>query len=191
MIQQISCDIRDKILSTGYINQHFDYCELVKDGEVTEPMFYVGGNQYQKIFNLDVNGHSYLRKAGKMTVSAAPSKQNVKVYSCGGDDNVLVKFPLRLVATVPKEKLDDNAFSDDHLVHEIIQALSADIELTGVEAIDIKYKINSSDTDSISVWRGEVNGIEHQINFKYSYVAIDFTAEIIINPTCLINACSY
>jgi hypothetical protein len=51
--------------------------------------------------------------------------------------------------------------------------------------------VDSTDTDSQSVWRSEVTGVEHVMDFKYSYIAVDFTVNITINPACLINDCSY
>lgn len=191
MIQYIACDIKDKILSLGYINHHFEYCKIIPVGTDTYPAYYVGEGQYANVFDMDVNGHSYLRKAGRVTMPDAPTKQNIKTTSCGGDDFITVKIPLRLVLTVPKSKLGDDAFSDDYLIDEVVQMLSADIDIPDVNAREINYVITSTDTDSISVWRAEVTGVKHQMNFNYSYVAVDFNAEITINPACLIDACSY
>lgn len=189
MIQYIACDIKEKVLSTGYISTHFEYAEMKTVGEDRFPAQYIGAGNYESVFDKDVNGHSYLRKTGSVSMGNAPSKNNIKMTSCGDATNMLVRFPLRLVLTVPKEKTGDDAFSDDALAMEVISMLSADIDIPEIQAIDIDYTLNGYNTDSVAVWNSEVSGPRHQMNFNLSYISVDFTAEITINPACLIDAC--
>jgi hypothetical protein len=90
--------------------------------------------------------------------------------------------------TVPKSNLSDDAFSDDLLVQEIIALLSAATPTNeGVRSID--YNVTNYDTDSLSIWKAEVSGMDYQMNFRFSYIAIDFTASVVVNPECLIRSC--
>src|SRR5688572_162344 len=119
MISEIACDIRDLVLSTGYVNTYFEYCEMIKNGDVTYPAQYDGGGNYVQVFNNDVNGNGYLRKNGNISFGQI-STGNIKAFACGGNPFVKMTIPFRLVLVVPKSKLSDNAFSDDLLCQNMI-----------------------------------------------------------------------
>ena len=191
MFEAIACDIREIVLSSGYVNTHFEWCELVRRGDVTYPAQYTNGGNYEQAFNNDVNGNSYLRKNGTVSFAKPPGKNGIKLTSCGGDNLVQMTLPLRLVMVVPKNKLEDNAFSDDLLVQDMTALLQGSVDLPESGAINMKYQVTGSDTDSLSIWSAEVKGVEYQMNFKYSYVAINFNVIAIINPNCLYRSCAY
>lgn len=188
MIAEIACDIRSLVESTGYVNTYFEYCELIKNGDVTYPAQYDGAGNYVQVFNNDVNGNGYLRKNGNISFGAVSS--NVKAFACGGNPFVKMTIPFRLVLVVPKSKLGDNAFSDDLLCQNIINLLSSDVttSIYGVRALE--YSVTSYDSDSLSVWSAEVKGMNYQMNFKFSYVAINFNVISEVNPSCLTESCT-
>lgn len=190
MIQAVACDIGTRVMATGYINRHYEYAEMIRVGEDVYPAQYTSAGQYDDIFRIDVNGHSYLRKNGKITFGLPERGDNIKLTSCGGDDFITLRLPLRLVLTVPKLKLSDDAFSDERLASEIMRAISGTVELSGVDAREIKYTITDYDTDSLSVWNAEVQGPKHQMNFNYSYIAVGLSVDITINPACMDTLCS-
>jgi hypothetical protein len=190
MIQEICCNIADIVKSSGYVNTHFEFCELIKRGDMVYPAQYIGGGNYEPVLNNDVNGNSYLRKNGKTSFGAPPSKQNVKTKSCGGDDMVQMTIPFRLVMVVPKSKLLDNAFSDELLVQEINSLLSNE-GFTPTGASNFEYALTNYDTDSLSIWASEVKGVDYQMSFDYSYIAIDFNAVVVANPACIYQSCGY
>jgi hypothetical protein len=190
MISEIACDIKELVLATGYVNTHFEYCELIKNGEVTYPAQYVGGGNYEQVMNNDTNGNSYLRKNGDVSFSDPTGLAGKKVKACGSSSFVKITIPLRLVMIVLKSKLGDNAFSDDKLALDMNNYLSSAVTTTIFGVQSLSYNVTGHDTDSISIWSQEVKGMEYQMNFNYSYVAINFNVEAIVNPSCLTEDCS-
>lgn len=191
MIQYIACDIKDKIMASGFVTEHYEFGTIIRRDDKTFPAMYIGGGNYETLSDKDINGHSYLRTTGKVTYSNPLVTDNVKTSSCGGDDFVQVNIPLRIVLTVPKSKLGDNAFSEQRLADEVLVILSDDITITEIVTRSINYNVTDIDTDPLSVWRGEVSGVDYQMNFRYAYIAVNFTAQVIINPSCLLDACQY
>lgn len=189
MIREIACDIAAIVRSSGYVNEHFEYCELIKRDGVTYPAQYIGGGNYEQVLNHDVNGTSYLRRNGKVSYSGVSGSDNIRLQACGGVQFVTMKLPLRLVMVVPKVNLHDDAFSDDALVGEMIALLSGSVPVSIFGVRDLTYNIVGSDIDALSIWKEEVKGVEYQMRFDYSYIAIDFNASAVINPSCLIQDC--
>lgn len=189
MIRDIACDVKEIVLSSGYINTHWEYCELIKNGEVTYPGFYIGGGNYQNVFNQDVNGNSYLRKNGKVSYGAVTGADNIKLSACSDVNFVKMNIPFRLVMTVPKTNLADDAFSDELLAMEMIALLSGAVtpNIEGVRSIE--YNVTDYDTDALTIWKAEVQGSDYQMLFGYAYIAINFTCSIVVNPACIINSC--
>lgn len=189
MIQAAVCEIAQIVLSSGYVNTHFEYCEIIRVGDVSYPAQYVSGGNYEQVFNNDVNGNSYLRRNGKMRMATAPAPYNKKYRSCGDNPFALITVPFRLVMVVPKDKLADDAFSDDRLATDIIALISGASSINVVGVIDPSYEVEGYDTDSLSIWNEEVKGQQYQMNFQYSYVAINFNLTAIANPACLLSSC--
>jgi len=191
MIEAIACNIREIVLSSGYVNTHFEWCELIRDNGVTYPAQYIGGGNYEQVLNNDVGGNSYLRKNGNVSFGKPAGRLNVKTTSCGGDGMVQMTIPLRLVMVVPKSKLEDDAFSDDLLVQDMTSLIQGSVSLPETGAHSIKYQVTGSDTDSLSIWSTEVKGYEYQMLFDYSYIAINFNVVAVLNPNCLYRTCAY
>ncbi len=190
MIREIACDIETIVMSSGYVNTHWQWAEWIKNGEVSYYSQYDVGGNYDQIFNNDVGGNSYLRKSGAVGFGNVTGTDNLKFMACGDNPFVKLTLPLRLVMVVPKSKLSDDAFSDDLLALEMIKAISSDVvvQIEGVRSLE--YNIVSYDTDSILIWNNETKGIEYQMNFDYSYIAINFNAVAIVNPSCLNLNCN-
>jgi hypothetical protein len=83
MIRDIACDISDKVLATGLIKKHFQYCEMIRRGDATFPGQYIGLGNYDQVFTFDLNGMSYLRKTGPVSTTTAPDMP--KMTSCPDD----------------------------------------------------------------------------------------------------------
>jgi len=189
IIQDIACDIKELILSSGYVTTHFEYCELIRNGDRTYPAQYIPGGNYQEVFNNDVNGNSYVRKAGNVSFGEATTKRHKPFQACGGVNWQTMTMPMRLVMVVPREKMTDTAFSDDVLAHEIITLLSGAVIPTIYGVDSLSYDVKSYDIDSLSIWSEEVKGVDYQMNFRYAYIAINFNVVATINPTCLTSPC--
>jgi hypothetical protein len=190
MIQHIACDIKEIVMSTGYVNTHYEYCELITRSGTTFPAQYVGGGNYQQVNNHDVNGNSYLRRNGNASFSKPSGIYSIKTTSCKDSELVEMTIPFRLVMVVPRKNLEDNAFSDDLLAQEVIGQIVAggNLQIDGVNSVT--YNVTGYDIDALKIWADEIKGVEYQMNFNLAYIAININAVSIMNPACLRTVCT-
>jgi hypothetical protein len=192
MINDLFCDISDKLISTGYFDTVYEYCEIIKRTDGTlRPMYYKGQKAgYVDVQNFDVNGTAYIRKRGNVSVQV--DRNATRLSSCVDSSRmVLATFPLRLVVAVPKSQLEDSPLVDDILAADLIGVLQSDMQSTAVamDAKEINCLVTGYDTDAVTIWAAENKGIlfdETKI-YRFSYLAIDFICEIRGQVECLQN----
>lgn len=187
ILEQILCAVKDRLMSSGFFTQFYEYCSLVQDGTVTKPMYYIGKGEKVPVMDFDRNGSGYMRSTGPVRVSVNTSFP--EVTACQDDLIVDLVYPLRLVAAVPKEKLSDNAYSTDYLYYQIMGVLAANYNIPDV--IDVRLSERSYTTDALTIWRSEVSGQDYQMLFSLAYLSIDFELKITAKKTCLIEDCAY
>jgi hypothetical protein len=193
MITTLFCDIAQRLKDTGLFSVVYEYCDMVnRGGNMTRPMYYKGKLAgYVDVQNFDVNGLAYIRKTSNARVQL--DTKYTKVTSCIEDslDNVIITMPLRLVAVVPKDNLNDSPLVDDLFVADLLGVLQGDYKLTAedMDAVSVKVLVNSYDTNAMGIWNAENRGVEFDeaIVYRFSYVAIDFSAEIKGKLSCLQN----
>jgi len=107
------------------------------------------------------------------------------------DDNefLIVSYPLRAVIGVPKVLLGDNAYSDDRLFAEMVVIFGGSYTASNVQ--DAGTTIQSYSTDSLSIWRTEVQGVDYQMNFRLAYISIDFNLSFNVSKSCMPEVCGY
>ena len=192
MINDLFCDISDKLMGTGYFDTVYEYCEIIKRTDGTlRPMYYKGQKAgYVDVQNFDVNGTAYIRKRGNVSVQV--DRNATRLSSCVDSSRmVLATFPLRLVVAVPKSQLEDSPLVDDILAADLIGVLQSDMQSTAVamDAKEINCLVTGYDTDAVTIWAAENKGIlfdETKI-YRFSYLAIDFICEIRGQVECLQN----
>lgn len=187
-IQTALCNIRDEIMLTGYFNRFYEYAEAIERGQQKFPQVYVGEGNYDPIYDFDVNGSGYIRKTSSVQLT---NVTNIKIQGCS-DTNPLVDLilPLRLVAAVPKSKLNDNAFSDDKLCTELIAILNA--KQAAVQFMQsVSGRVASYNTDRDTVWSNEVRGIDTMIDLNLSFISIDFYLTLRALQNCFTQNCDY
>lgn len=187
ILEEVLCTLRDRLMETGYFNVFYEYCEQVQRADVTQPMYYLKGGQYKPVMDFDVNGAGYIRKNGKVSIRFNTSIP--QVTSCADDALIDMSYPMRIVMGVPRTKLQDSAYSDDILFGEIMSVLGGSFSATNVS--DTSISISDYDTDSLSIWPQEVKGMEYQMNFKLTYLAINFNIQFTLNQSCMVQACGY
>lgn len=193
MITTLFCDIGQRLKDTGFFSVVYEFVEMVDRGNGSiRPMYYKGKLAgYIDVQNFDVNGLAYVRKTSNARVQLDNSFP--KVTSCVEDSlqNVVITMPLRLVAVVPKDNLQDSPLVDDLFVADLMGVLQGDYKMTAddMDAISVKVFVNSYDTSSMNIWNAENSGVEfdESIVYRFSYVALDFTAEIKGKLSCLQN----
>jgi len=189
MIRAISPFIDNALIDTGYLTKYFPLVELKPDGEITKPVYYTRNGNYTPMpNNLDnYNGVAYLRQNGNPS-SSEDENPNV---ACG--IQLRVNYPLRFVFCIPREKLPiDNAFAADMLVNDLLRILTGKNgqlkqSLSAVTAVLLP---ESWTTNSVEVLGEEYEGIKAvDVNYKFIYGAINFTANVLINKNCLPVMC--
>lgn len=193
MIGNLFCDIAERMKGTGFFSKFYELCELIDKGEgLIVPMYYKGKKSgYVDVQNFDVNGVGYVRKTGNVRMQLDNSVP--KITSCQEDllSYVVANIPLRMVVAIPKDSLEDSPFMDDLLCADLIGALQGNYGLTAqdMDATSVKVIVNSYDTSSLNIWANENRGVafDESVVFRFSYIAIDFTAEIKGKLECLQN----
>ena len=192
MINQLFCDIADKLKLTGYFDTVYEYTEIIQRTDGTlRPMYYKGLKAgYIDVQNFDKNGTAYIRKRGTTTIRT--DSNTIRLNSCvDTSKNILATFPLRLVVAVPKSQLEDSPMVDDVLAGELIGELQGDMDATAtaMNAISISLQITSYDTDAVTIWNAENKGVvlDESKVYRFSYIAIDFICEIRGQVECLQN----
>lgn len=192
MINQLFCDIADKLKLTGYFDTVYEYTEIIQRTDGTlRPMYYKGLKAgYIDVQNFDKNGTAYIRKRGTTTIRT--DSNTIRLNSCVDiSKNILATFPLRLVVAVPKSQLEDSPMVDDVLAAELIGELQGEMQATAtaMNAMSISLQITSYDTDALTIWNAENKGVvlDESKVYRFSYIAIDFICEIRGQVECLQN----
>jgi len=194
ILQTALCNLKDELMESGYFNRFYEYAEMLQKGTEAYPQVYLGNGQYKAIYDFDVNGTGYIRKTGS-AYSDHVTDYDKRVTSCN-DTNPLIDLaiPLRLVAAVPKSKLDDNSFSDDKLVFDLMGYISKKQPSisNGSEVVSTVHgKVSAYQTDRTRVFSDEVTGIEKLIDLKLSFISIDFTLTFRASLNCIQTNCLY
>lgn len=188
ILQEALCNLKDEITALGYFNRFYELTELIERDAEKYPQAYLGNGQYKAIYDLDVNGMGYIRKAGDTRLEVI-TDERFQVTSCT-DTNPLIDliFPLRLVAGVPKRQLNDNSYSDDLLAFDLIAILGRR-QTAVANTSHVIGKVTSYDTDRETVWGSEVRGNDKMVKLDISYIGINFTLSFRTNLDCIRQSC--
>lgn len=187
ILQEYLCSLRDALIDQGLVNTFHEFCEQIQRDGVTYPAYYDKGGEYVLVHDFDTNGNGYIRKRG--TVSLQPSRETSFTACKDDNDYILMTYPLRLVMGVPKDKLNDNAYSDDQLFFNIADIIGTGYSVTNVQ--DTSVTLRSYNTDALSIWSQEVRGVDYQMLFRLSYISIDFDVTFTVRKSCLKEICAY
>ncbi len=166
-------------------NKIYALADRVSDGNKSYPAFFNGAGNYEPIKYDTTNGMCYFRKTGKVNLSQETST-SAQTTSCA---DVLYKlsYPLRLVVLLPKEKADcDGPFADDFFAEVIISKLTS--KTFGNETVrSAKFVSTGYESDNQNVLKEEYSNWKeiNDINYLWSYLAIDFNFEVIVDKDCL------
>lgn len=192
MINQLFCDIADKLKLTGYFDSVYEYTEIIKRTDGTlRPMYYKGFKAgYIDVQNFDKNGTAYIRKRGNVSVQV--DRTAARLTSCTDTTKMITAtFPLRLVVAVPKAQLEDSPLVDDILAADLIGVLQSDMQATAtaMNALSLDCLVTGYDTDSVTIWEAENKGValDETKVYRFAYLAIDFICELRGDVTCLQN----
>jgi hypothetical protein len=196
MFKDIFCHLSGLLIDTGLFNPDyvFEYVELVKTTTDTknnlfsiEPKYYKGKNAgWINVHNWDVNGTCYFRKTDKTTILRG---RREKWQACSDGKMIEMRLPIRLVACVPKLKLEDSPFIDEQLAQDLIGVLQGDYNSLAyqISAQKIELNVTSTETSPMKVWESEVTGKPYSetTSQRFSYISIDFVLIIKGDSNCL------
>lgn len=180
--------INSKLAVLNYFEISFGLCEVISKGDKTFPAQYNSKGEYKQVNNFDkYNGVSYLRKRGDISIS----DEDNTLQACGILSNV--NIPLRMVAVIPRKKLDcDDAYSEDVIAQTIMRELitkSPDLKIA-IKARQARIQVDSYSTDSLAILTEEYgNYPKKDINYKYAYIALDISVIAIVTQSCLTQDC--
>jgi hypothetical protein len=176
---------------SGYFEKVFPLVDQVvrSDGKMA-PEQCCGKGQYTKVNDFDhVKGLCYFRETGSETVSRVDKENDVpcKILS-------QITYPLRMVAIVPKELLSkDDAFSDERISKTLLKILTMQggPVQSSLKAINILFQPSVILKNHVDILAQEYSGYDKMknLNFKYSYHAIDFNVTVDIYNDCIIPEC--
>lgn len=180
--------INNQLELLNYFEKSFEICEIITANDKTFPAEYKSKGEYTQINNFDkYNGVSYIRKRGSVSISEADDS----LRSCG--DLVNVSLPLKLIAIVPRKKLEcDDKYSEDVIASTIMQALitKSSVLKAAIAARIAKINIDSYNTDGANVLGEEYSGITPKdFNYKFAYLSIDLSVIATITKDCLVKDC--
>lgn len=191
MINDLFCDISEKLMGTGYFDTVYEYCEIIKRTDTLRPMYYKGFKAgYVDVQNFDKNGTAYIRKRGNVSVQV--DSRATRLTSCTDKSQMITAtFPLRLVVAVPKANLEDSPLVDDILAADLMGVLQSDMQSTAtlMDAVSVVCTVSGYDTDSVTIWEAENKGVQLDETkvYRFSYIAMDFICEVKGNVECLQN----
>lgn len=190
MLKSILTYLYGRVDETGYFEKIFPLVELVERDGITYPAHYTGKGQYESVSNFDAwNGMAYFRLTTKQIINK-PAFDPMSMC----DEAVDMTFNLRLVACVPKSKLsEDDAFADERISKTIISKLIIDggwikdeLKATSFTAFPsvVTY-------DNRQILQEEYNNVSKMkdVNYNYSYHAIDFAVTVRVKESCLTTEC--
>lgn len=191
MLERITDYLVGRVSLSGYFDELFPFVELIERDNIKFPAIYKGNGEYGAVNDFDnYNGMAYFRMNGKQRLTDI--SDNSSFDMC--DKKLEVVYPMRIVAVVPKSKLSkDDAFTDDRVSRTLIELLLQD-------GGDLKSQLKAS---SLSIFPEMVTFDNYQVlaeeyqnlpkmkdvNFNFSYHAIDFTVTINIKQSCLTAEC--
>lgn len=191
MLSAIQQNIVSRLQATGYFDKIYPMVELVAKGDTVFPAQYCGQGQYTQVSNYDnYNGLAYIRMIGKERISSADDE----FAMC--DPVVQVEYPMRMVACVPKNKLSvDDAYADDRISKTLVIAITqkgGTIKQV-LKAIDYSTLVDAIDFDNRRILSEEYQNIPkmQDINYRFSYHAIDFVVMVKTRLSCMAGECDF
>lgn len=191
MLEQALNIITQYLGQLGFFNNIYAIADRVNDGTKTYPAFYKGEGNYIPIEYDTTNGMCYFRKNGKPAFSNV-TDESQRTTSCS---NVIydIRYPVKLVCLIPKSKaVCDGGFADDYFADIIISNVTGVSLATAFNARSAKFIASGYESDNIKILQEEYSNHKEitDINYRWSYLSIDFNLEITIDKQCL-DSCNY
>lgn len=191
MFEQALNIITGYLAQLAFFNNIYAIVQRVNDGDKTVPAFDKGDGQYIPIEYDTTNGMCYFRKNGK-PIFTNVTDESKRYTSCS---NIVydISYPVKLVCWIPKSKaVCDSGFADDYFADIIISTVTGVSLATAFNARSAKFTASGYESDNLRILQDEYSNWKEivDINYKWSYLSIDFNLEITIDKQCL-DSCNY
>lgn len=158
--------------------------EIITDGAgKKQPKIYDKEGQLLNASDFDnYDGLAYFRHDGDLSIQHVAIKEITS--SCS--EALLFEYPMKFVGGVRKNKFQDNAFTDDAIILNLIALLDKKhiIDISGNIAYEVV--VNHTSTDSVKIISEEYSGFNFKdFNYNLSYIAVYFTLRIGVDKRCL------
>ncbi len=184
MIENTITTLNTSINVLNYFEKQFELVERVKMGDKIYPAPYCTNGEYEEINFDNLNGVSYWRKTGVVTIGEADTQ-----IAC--NDVIQFTYPLRIVGAVKKEKLSkDDAYSEERIIQTIISNVTGSNKVIKglIKAKSVFINPTSHDDDALRILQTEYSEVDN-INYNLAYFRIDFDVVIQIRENCIPNEC--
>lgn len=192
MLERVTDYLVGRVSESNYFQKIFPFVELIEKEDTMRPAEYIGKGQYSDVTRFDnYDGMAYFRMTGKERIT----KDNVDALDLAScDQKLTVVFPMRIVACVPKSSASkDDAFTDERISRTLMAHLLTDggALKDDLRATSVKIFPESITFSNKEILSEEYRGLEklQDINYEFSYHAIDFSVTIKIKESCLTAEC--
>jgi len=188
ILQDALCDLRETLMQTGFFNRVYEYAEILNLQEVERAVYFTSGPDFIDVHDFDVNGSGYIRKIGAVTTSELEASK--QVVSCASSDPIMnLRYPLRLVAAVPKTKLENDNYSDERLATQLFTVLHR-VYTPPQGVTKLSGRVTRYETSRLKVWQEEVKELAGRtMNLELSYIYLDFELLFMAKVSCLQTVC--
>lgn len=183
-----------KLELLGYFRTTFGLTDRVvkqmEEGVDIYPAVYCGNGEFMQVTQFDYEcGLAYWRKVGDVGWNKSNAQSLI-----GGKQLMELTYPLRLIISVPREKLSvDDSYASERLVNSIGKslnenngALKSALQVRTIEVTQASWSDNLQE-----IFSDEFTGIDLTYSYKYLLLRIDYNVRIEVNQSCLEQECPY
>jgi len=177
--------LAERLIDYGLFEEVHDLAEIVVNKDKSYPAVYKGKGEYQRINGKDASlGIAYIRLNGDIT----DTESEEQFTSC--QQIVKRNLPLKLVAIVPRAKIDCDDNYSELLVLSDLKRIIQGLKKSDHQAIRVELDSVSSSTNGSDIMKEESDLLK-DVAPSYIYVSIKFNLIIHQNVICLPELCYY
>ena len=182
-----------KLSLMGYFSKMYGLTTRVfrqlEDAEQRFPAESCGNGEFNNVSDFDFKyGLSYWKMNGKISMNESTTASLI-----GGKQIVIITYPLRLIVSIPKQKLSlDDAYSSERIANTLSKNLNDNNGALKTSLLARRVNVKMTGWEDIvdEIFTQEFTGVDVNYDYKYVLMSIDFDIEVEINKTCLEDECS-
>lgn len=180
-------------LDTGLFGVVYPQVRMIttmsESGTRTFPGYNISTGQYRHVLEDSTGGVLYHRISGDIT---AAGRDAVRTTSCGNESAIVLEYPVRQVAFLPREQMQcSDMYSDEQLAMWLIKT-TMETSLSG-NKYNAQIALKSISLNPVSVLANEYTDYREMvdINYEWTYIALEWNIKIGTNLECLCDDTLY